>query len=438
MTRDFERAVCDDIERRRDELVALLSQLISFDTTVRAHPDAAARDEARLQTMLADRLSAAGAEIDLWEPAPEDVAGTPMVPAALSFAGRPQLAARFPGRGGGRSLIFNGHVDVVGTEPLEEWTSPPLQATVRDGHVHGRGACDMKGGVAAMVVAAEALARLGQPLAGDLTVCTVTDEESTGAGGLAAVAHGIRGDAMIVTEPTGLDVWRACRGTLLPTVTVHGRPGHAGIPQPDWCDGGAVNAIERMLPLLGAMREFQEEWRQQAHQRHDVLSPGEAVLCELHGGEWIVSYPARCTASWHVAYLPSDSDPDGWAGSLRRRIEAAILAAADRDPWLAAHPPVVEWGSEVPAAEVPSDAPVVQLPLLTARELGRDANVRGLDNWHDGATFTRLGGTPAVCLGPGDIHQAHTVDERVPIRDLVDVAKTLAVTALRFCGQAAS
>jgi len=430
---DAERAVCADIEARRDEIVDLLSQLIAFDTTARPTADAPARDERRLQELLAGRLSAAGAVVDLWEPLPEDVAGTPMVPEPPAFHGRPQLAARFPGSGGGRSLMFNGHIDVVDAEPREDWTSDPHLAAVRDDLVFGRGACDMKGGIAAMVAAAEALARMGGQLAGDLTVCTVTDEESTGAGGLAAVRHGVRADAAIVTEPTGLDVWRACRGTLLPTVTVHGRPGHAGIPQRDWRDGGAVNAIERMLPLLDAMRRFQEDWRQRDGHRHDVLSPGEIVLCELNGGEWIVSYPARCTASWHLAYLPAHSEADGWAAGLRDEIEAAIASAAASDAWLVEHPPVVQWGSEVPAAEVPAGSPIVQLPLQAARELGRDARVGGLDNWHDGATFTRLGGTPSVCFGPGRIEAAHTVDEHVPVQDLVDVAKTLAVTALRFC-----
>ena len=117
--------------------------------------------------------------------------------------------ARFAGRGGGRSLLFNGHIDVVSAEPLDRWTSDPFRAEVRDGRLYGRGACDMKGGVGCMVLAAEVLSQLGVPLRGDLLVATNTDEESSGAGGMALVHHGVAADGAIVTEPTGFEVWVA-------------------------------------------------------------------------------------------------------------------------------------------------------------------------------------------------------------------------------------
>ncbi|MDX6520652.1 MAG: acetylornithine deacetylase, partial [Gaiellales bacterium] len=170
----------------RDELVELAGRLISFDTTARSG-DQPAREEADLQRYLADRLRAAGAEIDVWEPRPDEVAGSRQIPAPLDFTGRPQMVARFAGSGGGRSLLFNGHIDVVPSDPREQWTSDPNRPQVRDGNLYGRGACDMKGGIACMVFAAEVLARLGLRLGGDLLVNTVTDEESSGAGGLAAV-----------------------------------------------------------------------------------------------------------------------------------------------------------------------------------------------------------------------------------------------------------
>ena len=180
-----ERRVCDRIAAREPELVALLQTLIAFDTRP-APPGGPAREEAALQRCLARRLAAAGAQVELAEPDPALVAGHPQVPPGFDFSGRPQLAARFPGGGGGRSLLLNGHVDVVDVEPRALWTSDPFRGEVRDGAVWGRGACDMKGGVAAMVLAAETLAEAGVRLAGDLIVNTVTEEESTGAGGVAS------------------------------------------------------------------------------------------------------------------------------------------------------------------------------------------------------------------------------------------------------------
>ncbi|TMJ98312.1 MAG: M20/M25/M40 family metallo-hydrolase [Actinobacteria bacterium] len=171
-----ERAVCDSIAGRGGELVELASALIGFDTTAR-NPDDPPRQEAELQSSLADRLRAAGATVDVWEPSREETEGRPLVPPGLGFEGRPQLVARFGGSGNGRSLLFNGHIDAVSTEPVDRWTSDPFHAEVRDGLLYGRGSCDMKGGVAAMVFACEILAEAGVSLAGDLVVATNTDEE---------------------------------------------------------------------------------------------------------------------------------------------------------------------------------------------------------------------------------------------------------------------
>src|SRR3954447_13084073 len=155
-----ERALVDGIAERRDELVALACELIAYDTTSRSSPDQPARGEAALQQALAARLERHGAEIDLWEPAPEDVAGHPLSVAGIGFAGRPQLAARLRGGGGGggHSLLLNGHIDVVPAAEADGWGHDPFDPQVRDGNVVGRGACDMKGGIAAMVLAAEVLA----------------------------------------------------------------------------------------------------------------------------------------------------------------------------------------------------------------------------------------------------------------------------------------
>jgi acetylornithine deacetylase len=432
----LERRVTDEIARRRDDVVALASDLIGFDTTARDVLDPP-RDESALQEYLAERLRRAGAAAEVWEPRPEDVSGSRLAPPGLAFDGRPQMAARFAGAGGGRSLLLNGHIDVVSGEPREQWSSDPNRAEVRDGLLYGRGACDMKGGVAAMTFAAEVLASLGVRLDGDLIVCTVTDEESTGAGGVAAVAHGVAADAGIVTEPSTFDAWVACRGSLIPTITVPGRSAHAGVGQPDWRDGGGVNAIEKAELVLQALRVLQEEWRSRPDHRHPYVSPGDIVPVTIEGGHWIVSYPASCRVTYHVAYLPVHADVDGWGGDVARELTACVERAAAADAWLAEHPPTIDWAPEVPASEVDENHPLVQTVLDAGAAVGRPGRRNGMDSWHDGATFT-LAGTPCICYGPSDLNVAHTVDEHVPVDDLVACAQALAVAALRFCGTAAA
>jgi acetylornithine deacetylase len=144
----------------RDELIQLVTDLVAFDTTARSIEDPP-RQEAALQAYLGERLRGQGAGVDIWEPAPEDVAGSRQIEPGLAFAGRPQLAATFAGAGGGRSLMLNGHIDVVTPDPVDQWASDPWRAEIRDGNLYGRGTCDMKGGIGCMVFAAETLARGG-------------------------------------------------------------------------------------------------------------------------------------------------------------------------------------------------------------------------------------------------------------------------------------
>ena len=439
---DREQKIVAEIERRRDDLVALASDLVGFDTTARTAQDPP-RDEAKLQAYLADRLRAAGAEVEVWEPDAEAMAGKPLVPPGLGFEGRPQLAARFPGAGGGKSLLLNGHIDAVSAEPLDRWTSDPFEAEIRDGKLYGRGSCDMKGGIASMVFAAEVLAGLGIRLAGDLLVATNTDEESSGAGSMALVEHGIRADAGIVTEPTGFDVWVACRGSIYPTITVLGRPGHAEVFQPHWRDGGAVNAIEKAMVVLEAIQRLRAEWAARSDLRHPYLSPPTILPTLVSAGEWWVTYPASCRITCSMMYLPAQGDAEGWGPAVQREIEDWIARAAATDPWLAENPPAIQWSNGVMAMEIPPEEPIVGVTLEAGAAVGRPGKLSGLDSWYDGATFTRLAGTPSIAFGPSGFEPsgasvAHTIDEYVPVDDLVRCAQGLAVAAVRFCKEVPS
>jgi acetylornithine deacetylase len=430
-----EQRVVDAVAARREALVALTSELVAYNTVTHT-PGAPPRQERALQEHLAALLRRHGADVVLHEPDASALRPHAMVPEELTFEGRPQLVARFCGNGGGRTLLLNGHVDVVDVEPRANWTlADPFAATVHDGRLYGRGTCDMKGGVASMVVAACTLAALGVPLAGDLIVNTVTEEESTGAGGLFA-ARLLQADAAIVPEPSSLAVWVACRGSLLPRITVRGRAGHAGIAPLPPEQGGAVNAIEKMTVVLAAVERLRAHWSLQPP--HRFLSPGDCVPTIITGGEWLVTYPATCALECHIEYLPERADEHGYGSLVEREFESWVAEAAAGDGWLREHPPEISWGvGGVPPAEVATDDPIVQTLVEAGRDLGQPHHLGGLDNWHDGATLTVEAGIPAVCFGPGDIHRAHTADEYVPIGDLVACAQRIALTALRFCNSAA-
>ncbi|MCI0635485.1 MAG: M20/M25/M40 family metallo-hydrolase, partial [Actinobacteria bacterium] len=342
----------------------------------------------------------------------------------------------------GKSLLFNGHIDAVSVEPIDRWTSDPFEAQVRDGNLYGRGSCDMKGGIACMTLAAEVLAEHGIRLAGDLLVTTNTDEESSGAGGLALVLRGVRADAGIVTEPTNFDVWISCRGTSYAEVAVPGRPGHAEVFQPHWQEGGAVNAIEKAQVVLDAIKRLRDEWSKRSDLRHPRLSIPDILPTLISAGEWAVTYPAECRITIAVLCVPQQTDEEGWTFAVERDVDQWIAAAAAADPWLAEHPPTVAWSpNRVMSLEISPDEPIVSVMSETTADIGRPGRLSGLDSWYDGATFTRLGGVPAIAYGPPGFSPdgrsvAHTIDEYVPVDGLVACAQALAVAAMRFCGVA--
>lgn len=444
-----EQRVCELVAGREQDVIELASTLIGFDTTAR-NPGDPPREEAELQAYLAERLARVGAEIDLFEPDAAAMAGRPLVPPGLDFNGRPQLIATLRGRGntggaedddGGRSLVFNGHIDVVSAEPREHWTSDPFRAEVRDGRLYGRGACDMKGGIASMVLAAEVLAELGVPLRGDLLVATNTDEESSGAGGSALVQHGIIADAGIVTEPTGFDTWVACRGSEYAVITVPGRPGHAEVRQPEWQRGGAVNAIEKAAVVLSAIDSLRREWAGRREYDHPHVSPPSLLATMVRAGDWPVTYPASCEMTIATMFVAAQADEHGWGANVRHEVEKWILReCASRDDWLAANPPTFDWWpNAVMPMDISESEPIVAAMTGASADVGRPGGLGGLDAWYDGATLTQLAGIPSIGYGPPGFNPdgasvAHIIDEYVPVDGLVACAQALAVAAMRFCG----
>jgi acetylornithine deacetylase len=432
VTDRLELQVLGEIAERRDRIVELAMRLIAFDTNARRRSEPP-RDEAALQAYLADRLQRAGADTELWEPDASAIGGERQVPPGLRFEGRPQLLARFPGSGDGRSLLLNGHIDVVSPEPVGLWSTDPWRAELRDGMLYGRGAGDMKGGVACMVTAAETLSELGVSLAGDLILNTNTDEESSGAGSLAGVAHGVHADAGICPEGTGGALWLACRGSLSVTITVAGRAGHVEVRQPHWRDGGPVNAIDKAEVVLRAITELNREWSARDDQRHAYLAPGSVITTVINGGEWFVSFPATCRLTVNVSYLPGNADANGYGELVAAEIETAIRRETDADEWMREHPPEFDWGPDLPPFEIDARHPIVNTVSDAAAVTGAKPRLGFTDSWFDAASFSRAGAAAVIGYGPRS-HGAHGVDEHVAVDDLVACAQTLALSAIRWSG----
>lgn len=366
--------------------------------------------------------------------------------------GRDNAVGTLHGRGGGRSLIFNGHIDVVPPGDLGAWTSGDPYSGRHDGErIWGRGSTDMKGGVLAQAFAAMALREAGVELAGDLILEAVAGEEvmNHDIGTTAVVERGYRADAAVVAEPSAppapLAVVPVTPGLLWFSLTVRGKASHASMRAEAIRAGGlgsavAVSAIDKGVAMFMAIRELEEQWGQT--KRHELFAPGHFTIHPgvVTGGPEGVLVPfvvsEFMTTEYCVWYHPDDDPAD-----VRAEIEQHVARAAQLDPWLREHPPEFEWKLTWPAARVAADHPIVSA-TLDAHELaavgtayaGRP-EVRGFAAVED-TSFLCAAGIPAISYGPGDIRVAHAADEYVLVDELMTACCTYALLAMSWCGVA--
>ena len=425
------------IDDRLDDLVQLTRDLVGFDTvSVDLAPGSEHRtnQEGELQAFVGGVLADLGAEVDQWEPDPASLRDHPMMPPWHHWEGRPLTVGVLRGAGGGRSLVVNGHIDVVDAGDLSRWTSPPFEADVREGRIYGRGAVDMKGGVGAALFALEALHACGVRLAGDVVFETVPDEETCAMGTVAAIARGYRADAGLVPEPTRLSLWIATRGLLHGTLTVEGRSAHAEMNQPHWRDGGGVNAIQKAAALLAGLDRLNADWADREDKRHPLLGTPSVSPTIVRGGSFISNVPERCDVALNATYLPGNSDGSGYGSIPRSEIEEAVAAVAGADDWLAEHAPTWSWYTDYPPSEIDPGSPIVAVAQEAGRDLGVDVRPEGIDTTYDGALLTLFADTPSPAFGAGDLSRAHAPDEWVGIDELG--AKLYARATSLWCGVA--
>jgi acetylornithine deacetylase len=329
--------------------------------------------------------------------------------------GRPNVIAR-AGRGGGPSLMFNGHLDVVGTDGMRH---APFDAAECDGRMYARGSADMKGGVAAMCAAAARAADQG--LEGELIIAAVIDEEHESVGTRALVAQGVRADAAIVTEPTRLAIAPAHRGFAWMQVTVHGRAAHGSR-----YDIG-IDAVRHAALLLAELDALEE--RELVTHTHPLLGHASLHASRIEGGTGMSTYPDRCVVDIERRTVP---------GETVEQTLAEVRAACER---VRARRPHFRADVHVMFAQGPSDvapeAPVVRALAAAIDAEGGTPVVEGLSAWTDAALLNEAG-IPAICYGPGDIALAHSAEEWVPIDEIERATNVLTRVAREWCSAGGS
>jgi acetylornithine deacetylase len=326
----------------------------------------------------------------------------------------------------GRSLILNGHIDVVPVGAEELWSAPPFEPVIREGRLYGRGAGDMKAGIAAYITAFRVLRQLGFEPAAPLFMQSVVEEECTGNGALACLHRGFRADAAIIPEPFGHSILDAQVGVMWLTVEVLGRPAHVLDP------ARGVNAIEAAFVLFDALKRLVADCNEPSH-RHPAFAhvdaPLKLNLGRIQGGEWASSVPTRCTMELRIGSYPGVP-----AASTRAAVETCLKRAAESDPRLAGARCKVRYaGFQAEGFVADRHTPMMRtLAAAHTRAVGTEPQWYASTATTDARTFHLYGTIPATCYGPEAAH-IHGIDESVSLASTLAVAQVLALFIAQWC-----
>lgn len=422
------------IEENKQEVVGLLQALIEV-PSVNPYFDEedVYKKEGLAQEVLKVYLEDMGMKTEFTYPDAEKLAeyeGKAGYYADHTFENRPNLFAKLEGCGGGKSMMMSGHIDVV--QRGSKWTKDPFGAEISGNRLYGRGAVDMKGGIAAMTAALKAIQKSGLQLKGDAMIGTVVDEEAGGMGTLALVAEGYRAGGCLITEPTHLKIAPLCRGILWGKLTIEGRAGHIELKQGDFRTGGAVDAIDKASLYLEQFRRLNKEWS--VTKEHKYLPiPCQIHIAEFHAGEYPTTFANRAELTFNAQYLPSEKDENGLGSKVKKEIEDFVQAVAQTDPWLKDNVPQIEWLIDADCGETLDDQPFFQIARDSAQEVNPDSIVEGICCHTDMGWFCNVG-IPTLNIGPGDPRLAHQADEFIEIEELVTCTKMIASILMDWCG----
>jgi len=349
-------------------------------------------------------------------------------PSIISYDGRHNLVGthRPAGPETGRSLILNGHIDVVpvGAEAL--WTRPPFSGHVEGDRLYGRGAADMKAGIVAYTMALQALRTLGLEPAARLHLQSVIEEECTGNGALACLVEGYTADAAVITEPVAGIV--TCQmGVMWFAIEVLGKPVHASVAHT------GVGAIDFSLYLFAALKELERRWnepksRHRYYLRHE--HPVNFNLGKIQGGEWASSVPTQCRSDIRIGFYPDVS-----ASQAKAEVERTLAEA------YASHPHreslsyrLIYEGFQAEGCVVDENEPVIRTLAGTYRDVvGTELELQAFTGTTDIKFFNIYGSIPATCYGPTGA-SIHGIDEWVSIDSMMQTTAVLAVFIARWCG----
>ena len=420
MKTDARKKLLEKIDQSRDKAVAFLRDMVVIPSVT--------GDEAQIQTFLSKYMMKIGLDVDMWETDWEELKKHPGYrPVDRGYEGRPNIVATWKGAGGGRSLLLNGHTDVIPVGGGEGWSDNPWSATIKNGRMYGRGTADMKSGVASHIMAVECLKGAGLKPKGDVYINVVIDEEVSGHGTLDTVIRGYKADAGISGETSDLAVQPACIGRIWFEIEIHGKP--AGIQK----RYEGISGIELGNKIVKAVADL--EAKRVATITHplypNALDTLPCIIGSFSAGNYPSAFPANCLLKGSIGTVPGE-DHEG----VKRSLVDQIARAAAEDPWMKLHPPKVRFvGYDAQASEIPRDHAIVETVCKNYKEItGRDPQISGRQGAADTRFLNLYANTPTVIFGPGSTAVMHADDEYVSIDDYMTSIKVMALSICDWCG----
>jgi acetylornithine deacetylase len=400
MKTNARQKLLEKIDQSRDKAVAFLRDMVVIPSVT--------GDEAQIQTFLSKYMTKIGLDVDMWETDWEQLKKHPGYrPVDRGYEGRPNIVATWKGTGGGRSLLLNGHTDVIPVGGGEGWSDNPWSATIKNGRMYGRGTADMKSGVASHIMAVECLMAAGMKPKGDVYINVVIDEEVSGHGTLDTVIRGYKADAGISGETSDL----------------------AGIQK----RYEGISGIELGNKIVTAVADL--EAKRVATITHplypNALDTLPCIIGSFSAGNYPSAFPANCLLKGSIGTVPGE-DHEG----VKQSLVDQIARAAAEDPWMKLHPPKVRFvGYDAQASEIPRGHAIVETVCKNYKEItGRDPQISGRQGAADTRFLNLYANTPTVIFGPGSTAVMHANDEYVSIDDYITSIKVMALSIADWCG----
>lgn len=384
-------------------------------------------EESKAQAIIIEKLREIGLNLDIWEIGGKELTSHRVfLSDRKDFKGNPNVVGVLKGEGGGRSIILNGHIDVVPEGDINQWKHDPFSGKISEGKLYGRGATDMKGGTVSLILAIEAIKECGIKLKGDVIFQSVIEEESGGAGTLAAVIRGYRADGAIIPEPTNMKVFSKQQGSMWFRIKVKGRSAHGGTRYE------GISAIEKMMVVIKDLHELERVRNKNISDPlyEHIPIPIPINIGKMESGQWPSSVPDSAVIEGRMGVAPSET-----LDQAKKAMEAMLDQLAKKDPWFKEYPPEIEWfgGTWLPGNLDDKHELIQTLSQSFLKIKGHQPTIEASPWGTDGGILSNIGQTPVVVFGPGITEVAHDTNEYIVLNDVFETAEIIAYTLLKWC-----